>query len=137
MAVVFAMPLSETMEDEEEDRDKLWSLYCLLTAWYNFKAGIVFDNFGSVSAESKPKPSSKQALSSCKSSSETLLVSRRVLLRLTWSCFRLRHASSRSISGDHVACFKSREGGRELDGFDIRMMMIRFCNINCVFMSSW
>lgn len=128
------MSLSEAKDDVDEDLDKLW-LYFLLTAWYNSKAGIVFDSFGSISGESNPNPSSMQALSSCRSSSERLLLRRwRLWLPATWLLFRLCHASSRSVSGDHDCClYSGRRGGGACGGLDmVKWKLKRQCRLGCL-----
>lgn len=107
MVVGLEMSLSETREDEEDDLERLWWLYCLLTARYSSKAGMVFDSFGSISTEPNPNPRSMHAFSSSMSSSERLLLGRwrRQFSPLTlWLSFRRCHASSRSMSGDHDCC---------------------------------
>lgn len=105
-----------TVDDDDVVLDKL-RLYCLLTVSYSSSAGKASESFGSITGEWNPKPNSKQALSSSKSSSVTLR-ERRPLRRSLWcSPFRRDQVWSRRsvVSGDHDLCLKSGGGAVDCD----------------------
>lgn len=114
-SIIVEMGVDEVEDESElndEDLDSSLRLYCRLTAAYNSRAGKACESFGSKSLEkSKPKPKSKHALSSFKSSSVTstsgvasMLLQRRWRKRRSCLILSFCHSMSRWMSGDHESC---------------------------------
>lgn len=119
MIVMVLEVLTSCSDVDDEVRDK-WLLYCLWTAVYKSKAGIVLESLGLKSGESgsNPNPRSKQPLSSSISSFVMQLLVRR---RRSDGClfFIRSQASVRFTSGGKESCFIRGFGGCGVLLFDI------------------